>query len=300
MVTSAPSARLSHPDAPDEGMVPLAAGVPADGAEADGPGSPKRQRRIQSIDVGMRVLQALTEQRRPLPLKALAQLAGMPPGKAHPYLVSFMAAGMVKQSPLTGHYELGPMALQMGLAALQQLDPLTEASQEAALLAARADLSVALAVWGHLGPTVVRLDEPRYPLHVNLRVGAVMSLFNTITGRVFAAYLPEKMVRTMLEDEHRRVVGGGSASFDAPEVQQLLADIRATGMGRGVSMPQPGVNTLCAPVFDAGGQLALVMTMIGPQGIFDADVHGPAAALLREHAGNVSRRLGYQVGAGSA
>ena len=280
--------------------MPLAAGAPADGAEADGPGSPKRQRRIQSIDVGMRVLQALTEQRRPLPLKALAQLAGMPPGKAHPYLVSFMAAGMVKQSPLTGHYELGPMALQMGLAALQQLDPLTEASQEAALLAARADLSVALAVWGHLGPTVVRLDEPRYPLHVNLRVGAVMSLFNTITGRVFAAYLPEKMVRTMLEDEHRRVVGGGSASFDAPEVQQLLADIRATGMGRGVSMPQPGVNTLCAPVFDAGGQLALVMTMIGPQGIFDADVHGPAAALLREHAGNVSRRLGYQVGAGSA
>ena len=65
-------------------------------------------------------------------------------------------------------------------------------------------------------------------------------------------------------------------------------------------MPQPGVNTLCAPVFDASGQLALVMTMIGPQGIFDADVHGPAAALLREHAVNVSRRLGYQAGAASA
>ena len=123
---------------------------------------PKPQRRIQSIDVGMRVLQALTEQRRPLPLKELANLADMPPGKAHPYLVSFMAAGMVKQSPLTGHYELGPAALQMGLAALQQLDPLTEATQEAALLATRADLSVAVVVWGHLGPTVVRLDEPRY------------------------------------------------------------------------------------------------------------------------------------------
>ena len=300
MVTSAPFEHLARPNAADHVTEPLPSDIPSNAAEADGPSSPKRQRRIQSIDVGMRVLKALTEQRRPLPLKALAQLAGMPPGKAHPYLVSFMAAGMVKQSPLTGHYELGPMALQMGLAALQQLDPLTEATQEAALLAARADLSVALAVWGHLGPTVVRLDEPRYPLHVNLRVGAVMSLFNTITGRVFAAYLPEKMVRTMLEDEHRRVVGGGSASFDSPEVQQLLADIRATGMGRGVSMPQPGVNTLCAPVFDASGQLALVMTMIGPQGIFDADVHGPAAALLREHAANVSRRLGHLAGARSA
>ena len=261
--------------------------------DADVLAQPKRQRRIQSIDVGMRVLQALTEQRRPLPLKELAQLAGMPPGKAHPYLVSFTAAGMVKQSPLTGHYELGPAALQMGLAALQQLDPLTEATQEAALLAARADLSVAVVVWGHLGPTVVRLDEPRYPLHVNLRVGTVMSLFNTITGRVFAAYLPEKMVRTMLEDEHRRVAGGASASFDAPEVQQLLADIRATGMGRGLSMPQPGVNTLCAPVFDAAGRIALVLTMIGPEGVFNAEIESPAGQLLREHAGHVSRRLGY-------
>ena len=262
-------------------------------ADTDTSAAPKRQRRIQSIDVGMRVLQALTERRRPLPLKVLASLANMPPGKAHPYLVSFMAAGMVKQSPLTGHYELGPAALQMGLAALQQLDPLTEASQEAALLSARADLSVAVAVWGHLGPTVVRLDEPRYPLHVNLRVGTVMSLFNTITGRVFAAYLPEKMVRTMLEDEHRRVVGGASASFDAPQVQQLLADIRATGMGRGLSMPQPGVNTLCAPVFDAAGHLALVLTMIGPEGVFNAEIDSPPGRLLREHAANVSRRLGY-------
>ncbi|MBP7452427.1 MAG: IclR family transcriptional regulator [Ottowia sp.] len=262
-------------------------------ADTDTSAAPKRQRRIQSIDVGMRVLQALTERRRPLPLKELASLANMPPGKAHPYLVSFMAAGMVKQSPLTGHYELGPAALQMGLAALQQLDPLTEASQEAALLSARADLSVAVAVWGHLGPTVVRLDEPRYPLHVNLRVGTVMSLFNTITGRVFAAYLPEKMVRTMLEDEHRRVVGGASASFDAPQVQQLLADIRATGMGRGLSMPQPGVNTLCAPVFDAAGHLALVLTMIGPEGVFNAEIDSPPGRLLREHAANVSRRLGY-------
>lgn len=269
-------------------------GGPPPGDEGNG-AAPRRQRGIQSIEVGLRVLQALTEQRRPLPLKDIGRLADMAPAKAHPYLVSFMQGGLVKQNPLTGHYELGPRALQLGLAALQQLDPLTEASQEAAQLAAASDLSIALAVWGQLGPTVVRLDEPRYPLHVNLRVGTVMSLFNTITGRVFAAYLPEKMVRSMLEDEHRRVVGGTSASFDAPEVQALLGEIRATGMGRGVSMPQPGVNTLCAPVFDAAGHIALVMTMIGPQGVFDAEIDSAAGELLRKHARRTSLRLGHSV-----
>ena len=262
---------------------------PPDDAAAES----KRQRRIQSIEVGMRLIDTLTDAAQPLPLKDIARLAEMPPGKAHPYLVSFMSVGLVKQHPLTGLYELGPGALKLGLAALQQLDPVTEASQEAALLATSSDLSIALAVWGQLGPTVVRLDEPRYPLHVNLRVGTVMSLFNTITGRVFAAYLPEKMVRTMLEDEHRRVVGGRSAAFDSPEIQQLLAEIRATGMGRGLSMPQPGVNTLCAPVFAADGKISLVITMIGPQGVFDASIDSPAGRQLREHADKASRRLGY-------
>ena len=48
------------------------------------------------------------------------------------------------------------------------------------------------------------------------------------------------------------------------------------------------------PVFDAAGHIVLVMTMIGPQGIFDAEIDSPAGQLLREHAGNVSRRLGHR------
>ena len=103
-----PQSSRSNPSPPDRHPEPAAS-------------EPKRQRRIQSIEVGMRVLQALTEQRRPLPLKELAQLADMPPGKAHPYLVSFMAAGMAKQSPLTGHYERRAGAVDLG-AVLREID----------------------------------------------------------------------------------------------------------------------------------------------------------------------------------
>ena len=45
--------------------------------EAPAAHAPRRQRGIQSIEVGMRVLDALTQQARPLPLKQLAQLADM-------------------------------------------------------------------------------------------------------------------------------------------------------------------------------------------------------------------------------
>ena len=281
---------------------------PDDADDTAARAGPRRQRHIQSIEVGMRVLDALTQEARPLPLKELARLADMQPAKAHPYLVSFTNVGLVRQSALTGLYELGPKALQLGLAALQQLDPLTEASGDAAQLAAESGLSVALVVRGNLGPTVVRLDEPHYPLHMNLRVGTVMSMLGTVTGRVFSAYLPEKMVRTLIADEHGRVVGARAgaapaaalewgtatdlARLDSDEMRIVLAEIRAASMGRGVGVPQPGVNTLCAPIFGADGGLALAMTLVGPHGVFDADINGPAGRLLRDHAAQVSKRLG--------
>ena len=285
---------------------PKPTAAPGAPAATDAETEPKRQRRIQSIEVGMRVLDVLTEAGQALPLKEVAQRAAMPPGKAHPYLVSFMNVGLVKQHPLTGLYELGPKALQLGLAALEQLDPLTEASGEAAQLAADSGLSVALVVRGNLGTTVVRLDEPRYPLHMNLRVGTVMSMLGTVTGRVFSAFLPDPMVRAMVASEHERVIGartrtgvaqppGGLAWLDSPEIRQALADIRALGVGSGVGLPLPGVNTLSAPVFDGDGTMVLAISIIGPHGVFDPDPHGPIAALLRATAARVSERLGSRL-----
>ena len=83
----------------------------------------KSRRGIQSIEIGGRLLTALVEEGGPMSLGDLAKKAGMPSAKAHPYLVSFGSFGLVEQTPLTGRYELGPFALQLGLISLHLLDP---------------------------------------------------------------------------------------------------------------------------------------------------------------------------------
>ena len=80
------------------------------------------RRRVQSIEVGFRVLRVLRMADGALPLREIAARAAMPPSKVHLYLVSFVREGMAYQDVQNGYYGLGPFAIQLGLAAIGQLD----------------------------------------------------------------------------------------------------------------------------------------------------------------------------------
>lgn len=255
----------------------------------------KSRRGIQSIEIGSALLLHMARHVRPIALKDLSKDAGMTAGKAHPYMVSFLKVGFVTQDE-AGHYELGPLALQLGLTRLQRMDPVKEASQLIEALASDTGQSVALAVWGNLGPTIVRLEEPIQPLHVNLRTGTVMSLANTATGRLFAAYMPPKVVERLLADEvARQSYGNGpQSSLSQEAVDTALAETRQHGLSRSLGKPIPGIDAICAPVFDSAGHLVLGILVMGPSATFDSDWDGTIATPLRRCAAEVSRRIGHE------
>lgn len=258
------------------------------------------QRGIQSVEVGGQLLRALAEADGPMMLRDLARRADMSAAKAHPYLVSFMRIGMVEQDKATGRYELGSLALQIGLASMRRLEPVRVAAGLANALVDAIGQTVALAVWGNHGPTVVRIEEGASAVHVNMRVGSVMSLLGTATGRVFAAFLPPKLIEAFLESDIGRASVGEEAArrMDRAQIEAAVAEVRERGLARAVDRPIPGVHALSAPVFDQTGSIALVITAIGPSGAFDAGWDGPIARELLACAGTASTRLGYLPSAG--
>ncbi|MDD2874329.1 MAG: IclR family transcriptional regulator [Azoarcus sp.] len=259
------------------------------------------RRGIQSIEVGGTLLQALVRNGTPMMLKDLARDAGMPPAKAHPYLVSFGKLGLIEQDPVTGRYGLGPFSLQMGLTALHALDPLKAAMPEIAKLADDIQLNVAIAVWGNRGPTIIRIEECHRPIHINMRPGTVMTpLMLTATGRVFAAFLPERITRPLVEEELSQLAAGEQPALKMSKrhVDEILNEVRKHGIARALGHPIPGINAFCAPVFDNSGALSLAITAMGPAGAFDADWHGSTATKVLACAREISGRLGNISGAG--
>ncbi len=264
----------------------------------------RTQRGIQSIEVGGQLLRALVHHGRPMALKDLAREADMTPAKAHPYMVSFGRLGLIEQDGASGHYRLGPLALQLGLIGLQQANPVHIATPLTGPLARQIGQTVGLAVWGARGATMVHIAQAPSPVHVSLRHGTVFSLTRTASGKLFAAYLPPAEVRAMLEDERRREKQRkGEAALQAgmPTPQPLpswsafeaeLNEVRAHGASRSTNEVIPGVSAMAAPVFDHSGAIVLAVTAIGPTGVFDTRWEGALALALGACARSVSEQLG--------
>ena len=272
---------------------------PIDALEADDEsvetGEEKLRSGIQSIEVGFRLLDVLTHEPRAMMLRDLAQRAGMSPAKAHRYLVSFLRLGVVAQDPLSGRYELGGFALQLGLARLARVDGVKLARIALAELSDRLDLTVGIAVWGNQGATMVHWMESSHPAKASLKLGDVMPLLSSATGLLFAAYLPSSKTAAMLE---RELADSRRASHrDGPrtreEVDSVLAQVRQQQAARVEGMLLPTIHAFCMPVFDSTGELALGLVALGHEGAFDVSWGGEIDTALRECAQKLSYELGY-------
>ncbi|MDD2547081.1 MAG: IclR family transcriptional regulator [Burkholderiaceae bacterium] len=254
----------------------------------------KERAGIQSVEVGFALLEGLTHSSGPLMLKDLAAAAGMSAAKAHRYLVSFQRLGLVVQDSRSARYDLGPAALRLGLAALERLDAVRLARERMPALMETIGHTLALAVWGNHGPTIVHWEESPQAITANLRLGDVMPLLASATGRCFAAHLPAPLVEPLLQAELARAVPGLRSDLptDRAGVEALLAEVRTRGSARVVDTLLPGVVAFCAPVFDSDGHLVLGITTLGPAGTFDTAWGGAIDAPLQAAAAQLSHDLG--------
>jgi DNA-binding IclR family transcriptional regulator len=251
-----------------------------------------RQQGIQSIEVGHELLAALANAKQPLMLKELAKSAGMSAPKAHRYLVSFMRMGLVEQEPETGLYDLGPFALELGLAALGRLDPVAVAGKFLAKLAQELDQTVALAVWANRGATIVRWVGSDSPVSATLRVGSVMPLSRSATGLMFLALLPHTHTDALIKKELLQNARQGLQPQSSGALEPTLRQIRSDGLAR-TSGFIPGITGIAAPVYDTEGGVVLALVTLGYSGTFEANEPQIRTSILRT-AQEISLRLGWR------
>lgn len=225
---------------------------------------------LTSLDTALRVLAYLAGQNGPLSLSEIGRGCDMPPSKAHRYLASFVAAGLVRQKGRSGHYDLGRAALHLGLAALARHDFVNAAADGLADLSADTGMTVLLSVWANQGATVVRWERGASPTDTSMGLGTTLPLLTSATGQVFLAWGPPRAIALARAAQMHRLSRQPDPVPDMdPDDEGLAAlvarirAIRARGFASVEGRFIPGLVAAAAPVLDWQGEAQAAVTLVG-------------------------------------
>ncbi|WP_371038523.1 IclR family transcriptional regulator [Rhodosalinus sp. FB01] len=222
---------------------------------------------VQALDAALGLLAALAARGGPVSLTELARACGMPASKAHRYLASFQAAGLVAQAGRSGKYDLGPGAAALGVAAMARHDMVNRAADGLPELCAETGMTALLSVWGSEGATVVRWERAAAPLVTSMGLGTALPLLTSATGRVFLAWAPEAVTAAQLDAELSRARANpgilGELDPTRAGTTALAARIRARGHATVDGRYIPGLVAVAAPVLDWQDEVQAAVTLVG-------------------------------------
>jgi DNA-binding IclR family transcriptional regulator len=163
------------------------------GIESDAPAYP-----IESVGRALRLL-TLVAERGSVSVSAAAAELGVARSTAHRMLATLLSEGFVRQDPVTKTYGPGRRMLEVGLAALRNLDVRAAARPE--LEALRDELGETVHLVLLEGTQILFVDsvESNRAVRVGSRTGMTMPAHGTAAGKVILAGLPPDALEEYLD-----------------------------------------------------------------------------------------------------
>jgi IclR family acetate operon transcriptional repressor len=257
--------------------------------------SPQDPRRMthQSLDRGMRVIEAVASSSGQISLAEIARRTGLHRSTSHHLLQTLVGLGYLRQDPSTRAYELAAKLFQLtgrtwspeqlGEIAQPYLAGLTRDSGEGSSLAAYSASTV----------KIVAKREAEGPVRVVQDVGADRPVHATAVGKAIIAFLPRPELDGLLSRiRFERFTPNTIVTRRALEIE--LARVRETGFAHDDEEHFEGIRCIAAPVFAYTGQVVASLCAVGPKSRMSRQKLRELRGSLSSHARKLSERLQWR------
>ena len=206
----------------------------------------KNQGGVQSLEIGLSVLDVLIDHNEPMMLKDIAQAIQMHPAKCHRYLVSLIRKSYARQLS-DGRYGLGDRVNSLGHTGFNRNNILERLTHIANKIKDTLNCGVQIAKWFSEGPIIIQSVEPDSPISIITRIGSRMPLTTSATGQLFASYQPDAVIQPLVIAEWQT---GDQADIAEKwrNFSQLQAKIRTQGYATVTGDMLMGINAITIPV----------------------------------------------------
>ena len=220
--------------------------MPASENLTENPTSNKNQSGVQSLEIGLSVLDVLIDHNEPMMLKDIAQAIQMHPAKCHRYLVSLIRKSYARQLS-DGRYGLGDRVNALGHTGFNQNNILERLNDIANQIKDTLNCGVQIAKWFSEGPIIIQSVEPDSPISIITRIGSRMPLTTSATGQLFASYQPDAVIQPLVIAEWQ--TNNQAAIVEKwRNFSQLQAKIRTQGYATVTGDMLMGINAITIPV----------------------------------------------------
>lgn len=222
-----------------------------------GSGAESREH-VQSLERGLQVLTAFSEEHPSLTLTEAAELTDLPRATARRLLLTLAGLGYVRNDGR--YFELTPKVLDIGHAYLSSLDLTAVAQPEMERLVAEVRESSSVAVLeGTEIVYVVRVPTERI-MTISLALGSRLPAWATSMGRVLLAGLDEEERAAILDASDIRPLSSRTIT-DREELLAELSRIDRQGYAIVDQELEDGLRSIAAPIRNYRDQVVAAMNI---------------------------------------
>jgi IclR family acetate operon transcriptional repressor len=250
----------------------------------------------QTLAKGLMLLELVADRQgdRGVGLGQLTRELGWNKSTIHRLMATLVALGYAQQNSHDGLYRLGLKAFHLGAAYSRDLDlqqAATPALQEAM---DETELGSSLVVLDMTSREVIFIDrvDSAHPLRMHINIGERFPWNCTAAGKAIAAFLPGVKAKALLSGPFPTRTSASIRS--ATTLHEQFSLIRAVGYATDDGENSDGVRCVAAPIFDALSQPIAAISLSGYTGQVPVERFTELGETVRQTAGRVSRRLGYQ------
>jgi DNA-binding IclR family transcriptional regulator len=249
----------------------------------------KKGTTIQSLEVGMGILETIAKQGRPLKFTDIQELTQITKSNLYKYLNTFTQLGILYRYKDTGEYVLGSKLIEYGMAAVDQenvIDRITPFIHE---INERFSNTVLFSSWTNNGPMIVRELNKNRGINIGAQIGTLLPI-RSASGKLFLAFMDEQMSREWKEKEFMQI---------PQEKVGLLEDecriIRKKEISFAREPLVPSVSSVAIPVLNYQKKLLGSVTVVGFSESIPQDENNELSQFLLSISKEISASFGYKL-----
>ena len=243
-------------------------------------------RRIGAAERAITVLDTLAEGGE-LGTNEIARRTGMAPSTVSRQLGTLAASGLVERVASSGRYRLGIRLVHLANAVLARLDVREVARPHLTALVDATGETATLSVPGDADAITVDFVPGSHQVQPVSRLGRPSIAHATSAGKVMLAYSGRELPDGPFRAYTTRTI------TDRQALATEIEAVRERGYAQAAGEREPGLTAIAAPIRSARGELEAIVALQGPSARFDEPAVDAALPLLLEHAGVISRELGW-------